>query len=221
MENLHVIVGGFMSVDGKIAPVNRNGREFSQYMKLEHEQILHEIRASVDAIIVGVNTVKFDNPTLTVRKVKGKNPLRVILDSQVQTPIDSKIFDTEKASTLIVVAKNAPMSRVNLVKNKNVDVLYSSDSERVDLHDLLSELSRRGVKRVLVEGGGEVRWSFFEQKLVDELFVWIMPTIWGGRTAPTLVEGVGFLEAKEAVELEFKSVDRVSDMLILWFNVKN
>jgi len=210
-----------MSVDGKIAPVNRNGREFSQYMKLEHEQILHEIRASVDAIIVGVNTVKFDNPTLTVRKVKGKNPLRVILDSQVQTPIDSKIFDTEKASTLIVVAKNAPMSRVNLVKNKNVDVLYSSDSERVDLHDLLSELSRRGVKRVLVEGGGEVRWSFFEQKLVDELFVWIMPTIWGGRTAPTLVEGVGFLEAKEAVELEFKSVDRVSDMLILWFNVKN
>ncbi|MCL2287675.1 MAG: 2,5-diamino-6-(ribosylamino)-4(3H)-pyrimidinone 5'-phosphate reductase [Candidatus Bathyarchaeota archaeon] len=219
MEDIHVIVGGFMSTDGKIAPANHKGREFSQYMKPQHEQILHEIRASVDAIIIGVNTVIADDPTLTVRKTTGKNPLRVVLDSQAQTPLESKILNTINAPTLIVVAKDAPQNKTDLLKNKDVDIMYSSAKKRVDLTELFTELAKRGVKRVLVEGGGEVRWSFFEQGLVDELFVWIMPTIWGGRDAPTLVEGSGFLKAKDAVNLEFKSINQVEDILILWFNV--
>jgi len=214
-----------MSVDGKIAPANRVGREFSQYMKPQHEQILHSIRASVDAVIIGVNTVIADNPTLTVRTVEGKNPLRVIIDSKARTPINSKILNTttnNDAATLIAVTKNASKSKIESIKNKNVAILYSSDPKRVDLNELLVELSTKyGVKRVLVEGGGEVRWSFFEQKLVDELFVWIMPTIWGGREAPTLVEGSGFLKAKDAVNLEFKTINQVEDVLIVWFNVKS
>ena len=210
-----------MSVDGKIAPANYRGREFSQYMKPQHEQILHSIRASVDAVIVGVNAVIADDPSLTVRKVEGKNPLRVIIDSQARTPIDSKILDTKKALTLIAVAKDSPKDKIDLLRSKNVAVMHSSSLKRVDLKELLTELSTKwGVKRVLVEGGGEARWSFFEQKLVNELFVWIMPTIWGGRDAPTLVEGPGFLKAKEAVNLTFKSVDKVEDIIILWFNTK-
>jgi len=209
-----------MSTDGKIAPANRKGREFSQYMKPRHEQILHEIRDSVDAIIIGVNTVIADDPTLTVRKIKGNNPLRVVLDSHAHIPIDSKILNTENAPTLIAVAKDAPKTKIDLLKNKNISIMQSSTNKKVNLNELLAELSKRGVKRVLVEGGGEVRWSFFEQRLVDELFVWIMPTIWGGQDAPTLVEGCGFLKAKDAVNLEFKSINHIEDMLILWFNVK-
>jgi 2,5-diamino-6-hydroxy-4-(5-phosphoribosylamino)pyrimidine 1'-reductase len=221
MEGIHVIVGGFMSTDGKIAPVSRKGREFSQYMKSQHKQILHEIRANVDAIIIGVKTVLADDPTLTVRQAKGKNPLRVVLDSQAQTPIDAKILNTEKASTLIAVTKDAPKNKMDLLKNKNVDILMqSSNSKKIDLTELLTELKKRGVKRVLIEGGGEVRWSFFEQKLVNELFVWIMPTIWGGQHAPTLVEGTGFTKAKNATHLEFKSINQVENILILWFTVK-
>jgi len=231
MDGIHVIVGGFMSIDGKIAPANRKGREFSQYMKPQHEQILHNIRASVDAVIIGVNTVIADNPTLTVRKAEGKTPIRVILDSQAQTPLDSKILDPKENSTpttkaarpttLIAVTKDALKDKIELLKNKDVDILYSSSQKRVDIKEVLAELSANyGVKRVLVEGGGEVRWSFFEQKLVDELFVWITPTIWGGYDAPTLVEGSGFLKAQEAVNLEFKSINQIGDILILWFNVK-
>jgi 2,5-diamino-6-(ribosylamino)-4(3H)-pyrimidinone 5'-phosphate reductase len=210
-----------MSIDGKIAPANRRGREFSQYLKPTHEQILHEIRANVDAVIVGVNTVIADDPTLTVRTVKGKNPLRVILDSYARTPVDSKILDTKNASTLIAVAKGAPQSKIDLLKNKNKDIdVVCFSKQKVDLHELLAELSKRGVKRVLVEGGGEVRWSFFEQNLVDELFVWIMPTVWGGQTAPTLVEGQGFLNAKHAINLKLDNINQVEDILILWFSVK-
>jgi len=224
LVDVHVIEGGFMSIDGKIAPANRNGREFSQYMEPVHERVLHGVRAGVDAIIVGVNTVIADDPSLTVRSVEGKNPLRVVIDSQARTPLDSKVLNTNngEVKTLIAVTKNAPKNKIDLFKNKNVDIMYSSSTEKVDLNELLSELSARyGVKRVLVEGGGELRWSFFEQKLVDELFVWIMPTIWGGRDAPTLVEGSGFLKTQDAIHLEFKSVTPVEDILILWFNVKH
>jgi len=219
LRGMHVIVGGLMSADGKIAPANHKGREFSQYMTSQHEQLLHEIRASVDAVIIGVNTVIADDPSLTVRRAKGRNPLRVILDSQAKTPIESKILNIEEAPTLIAVAKDAPNDKIDLFKSKNVDILFSS-TQKIDLNELLVKLSERGVKRVLVEGGGEVRWSFFEQKLVDELFVWIIPAIWGGRNAPTLVDGAGFLSAEDAVNIELKSVKQVEGILILWFSVK-
>jgi 2,5-diamino-6-hydroxy-4-(5-phosphoribosylamino)pyrimidine 1'-reductase len=217
---MHVIVGGFMSADGKIAPANRKGREFSQYMKPNHERLLHEIRGSVDAVIVGVETVLADNPSLTLRRVEGKNPLRVILDSQARTPLDSKIVNTQEASTLIAVSKDVSKEKTDLLKNRNVDVLFSSSAQKVDLNELLVELANRGVKRVLVEGGGEVRWSFFEQRLVDELFVWVVPAVWGGRTAPTLVEGAGFLRAEDAVNLELESIRQVEDILVLWYSIR-
>jgi 2,5-diamino-6-hydroxy-4-(5-phosphoribosylamino)pyrimidine 1'-reductase len=208
-----------MSVDGKIAPSNHKGREFSQYMTSTHEQLLHEIRANVDAVIIGVNTVIADNPVLTVRKVEGKNPIRVILDSQARTPVESKILNTKEAPTIIAVAKGAPKDKIDAFKNKNANVLVSS-TKKINLPQLFANLAKRGVKRVLVEGGGEVRWSFFEQKFVDELFVWVVPAIWGGRNAPTLVEGAGFLRAEDAVNLEFKHVNQVEGLLTLWFNVK-
>ena len=220
MRDVHVIVGGFMSLDGKTAPSDRKGREFSKYMTPEHERLLHEIRADVDAIIVGVETVIADNPSLTVRNVQGKNPLRVVLDSHARTPLDSKILNTQEAPTLIAIAKDAPKEKMELLKTRNVEVFVSSAQEKVDLNELIAELAKRGVKRVLVEGGGEVRWSFFEQKLVDELFVWVMPTVWGGRNAPTLVEGAGFLRAEDAVGLELESIKQAGDFLVLWFTVK-
>jgi 2,5-diamino-6-hydroxy-4-(5-phosphoribosylamino)pyrimidine 1'-reductase len=220
LKDVHVIVGGFMSVDGKIAPADHNGHEFSQYMTFQHEQLLHEIRANVDAVIIGVNTVIADNPLLTVRTVEGKNPLRVVLDSHARIPIESKILNTKEAPTLIVVTTDAPKDKIDLLKNKNADILLLPDQKKIDLNKLLAKLYDRGVKRVLIEGGGEVRWSFFEQKLVDELFVWITPTIWGGRAAPTLVGGLGFVKANDAVNLEFKSIKQVENILILWFNIK-
>ncbi len=220
MEDVHVIVGGFMSLDGKTAPANRKGREFMQFMAPEHERLLHEIRASVDAIIVGVDTVIADDPSLTVRAVKGKNPLRVVLDSQARTPLDSKILYTHEAPTLIAVAKEASKEKTDLLKGKHAEVMVSSAEKKVDPKELMAELGRRGVRKVLVEGGGEVRWSFFEQKLVDEVFVWVMPTVWGGRDAPTLVEGSGFLRAEDAVGLELESIKQVKDILVLWFTVR-
>jgi 2,5-diamino-6-(ribosylamino)-4(3H)-pyrimidinone 5'-phosphate reductase len=96
----------------------------------------------------------------------------------------------------------------------------SRSTDRVDLRELTEELKNRGIKKILVEGGGETRWSFFKENLVDEFFVWIMPYIWGGRNAPTLVDGEGFIKAEDAVHLKLKSTKLVNDILILWFSAK-
>jgi 2,5-diamino-6-(ribosylamino)-4(3H)-pyrimidinone 5'-phosphate reductase len=218
MYGVRVTVGGFMSIDGKIAPSDRVGRKFFKFMTGRHLKMLHRIRSRTDAIVVGVGTVIADNPSLTVRAVKGKNPLRVVLDSNARTPLDSKIMD-RAAPTIIAVNKNAPKSRIELLRKKT-EVLVLNRSERVDLRGLLRELRKRGVRRVFVEGGGETRWSFFKEGLVDDFFVWIMPTIWGGRDAPTLVDGDGFLDADEAVPLKLRNTRVVDNLLVLSFRVE-
>jgi 2,5-diamino-6-(ribosylamino)-4(3H)-pyrimidinone 5'-phosphate reductase len=220
LKNIKVIIGGFMSIDGKTAPANRIGRIFTKFMTPQHQKILHRLRASVDAIIIGVDTVLADDPSLTVREVKGKNPIRVVLDSSARTPLTSRILNTEEASTIIVATQKASKEKIEALKSKKVEVIVSSSPERVDLKELTEELKNREIKKVLVEGGGEVRWSFFKENLVDEFFVWIMPYVWGGRNAPTLVDGEGFLKAEDAVPLKLKSMKVVKDILILWFSVK-
>ncbi|MDR1992355.1 MAG: 2,5-diamino-6-(ribosylamino)-4(3H)-pyrimidinone 5'-phosphate reductase [Nitrososphaerota archaeon] len=220
MHDIEVIVGGFMSIDGKIAPDNRNGKEFMQFMTARHKEMLHDIRASVDAIVVGVDTVLADNPALTVRYVDGKNPLRIVLDNHAQTPLTAKILDTYQTPTLIATTKQASKEKIMSLKSRNIDVFISS-FEVVNLQELLGALKERGVKRVLVEGGAKVRWSFFEANLVDELFVWIMPYVWGGKNAPTLVDGAGFLRASEAKKLKLKSMEQVEGLVILWFSVES
>jgi 2,5-diamino-6-(ribosylamino)-4(3H)-pyrimidinone 5'-phosphate reductase len=206
-----------MSIDGKIAPVDRVGRKFFKFMTPQHQKMLHRIRSKTDAIIVGVDTVIADNPSLTVRNVKGKNPLRIVLDSNGRTPLDSKVMDGA-APTIIAVTKNAPKRRIELLRKKT-DVLVLKRSRKVDLRGLLRVLGRRGIRRVLVEGGGEIRWSFFKEGLVDDFFVWITPHIWGGRDAPTLVDGEGFLHADEAIPLKLDSMRVVDNILILSFHV--
>ncbi len=208
-----------MSVDGKIAPSNRVGRTFAKFMTKRHQKLLHRIRSRVDAIVVGVDTVVADNPSLTVREVRGKNPIRVVLDSNARIPLDSKLLDTRKAQTIIAVTRKAPKNRIESLKGRNAEVFVSTRSDKVDLKELLRELSNRGVATVLVEGGGETRWSFVKESLVDEFFVWIMPRIWGGRHAPTMVDGEGFTKPQEAVALKLKRMRIVDRILMLWFSV--
>jgi 2,5-diamino-6-hydroxy-4-(5-phosphoribosylamino)pyrimidine 1'-reductase len=220
LTDLDVIVGGFMSIDGKVAPANRVGRIFTPFMTSKHQKVLHKIRSEVDAVIVGVETVIADDPSLTVREVNGKNPLRVVLDSNARTPLNAKVLNSSEAQTLIVVSQNALKTKIDAIKNKKVEVFITGLSDQIDLNVLLKELSLRGVKKVLVEGGSEVRWSFFKEHLVNQMFVWVLPYVWGGRTAPTLVDGDGFLTAKEAVPLKLKNVDHIDDIIVLWFTVK-
>ena len=112
MSRPYVILGGFMSVDGKSAPANRKGRTFTPLLNEKLLSRLHKIRAGVDAVLVGAETVIEDDPKLTVRAVQGNNPLRVVLDSLVRTSLDSHIYKTEDARTILAVCHDAPEDKI-------------------------------------------------------------------------------------------------------------
>jgi len=211
---LKVIMNGAMTVDGKIATASGDSKISSN----EDLVRVHRLRASVDAIVVGISTILADDPQLTVRLVKGKNPTRVIVDSMGRIPIDSQIMRmATKIKTIIAATDQAPKEKILKLEDMGAQVLVISEGKRgqsaavphgVNLKDLFGRLEKMRLRRILVEGGGELNWSLLRLGFVDELTVTIAPKIAGGRLATTLVEGDGFDEIAQALRLKLGKVQR-------------
>jgi 2,5-diamino-6-(ribosylamino)-4(3H)-pyrimidinone 5'-phosphate reductase len=175
--------------------------------------------------MVGVGTVLADDPSLTVddpdrrraRRDRGdpENPARVVADSQVRTPTDAQVLD-EAATTYLLTSEAAPPDFVTEIEETGATVVTAGD-QRVDLAAALSELEADGIERLMVEGGGELIFSLFDAGLVDELSVFVGSTVIGGRQAPTLADGEGFVEDFPALDLQ--SVERIDDGVLLRWDV--
>ena len=211
---MKVIMNGAMTVDGKIAAASGDSRISSE----EDLVRVHKLRATVDAIVVGISTILADDPRLTVRLVKGKNPTRVVVDSRGRIPIDSQIIRmSSKIRTIIAVTIQAPEEKIRKLEDMGAEVLIMKEgksgqnaavSHGVDLKELFQKLRKMNLEKVLVEGGGELNWSLLHLGLVDELTVTIAPIIAGGRLATTLVEGDGFDKISKGIRLKLNKVER-------------
>lgn len=177
-----------MSIDGKIA--TRTGRsKFSSDKDLGR---VHRLRAGMDAILVGRNTVSVDDPYLTVRQARGRNPTRIILDPRASISLQSKIVRTAKeVPTIVVVTAQARPGRRSLLLERGLDVMQCGKS-KIGLRQMLYRLASRGIGSILVEGGGTTNWHFLKSGLVDEIIVTITPYVVGGKEAVSLVEGMGY-----------------------------
>jgi 2,5-diamino-6-(ribosylamino)-4(3H)-pyrimidinone 5'-phosphate reductase len=200
----YVIVNCAMSADGKIAGRDRRQVRISSEEDITRVKVL---RASVDAILVGIGTILADDPHLTLKGAsREENPLRVVLDSKGRTPADSRVLD-DRARTVIFTADGCQTSW------EGAEAVRCGTGE-VDLEAMLDQLGRMGVKRLMVEGGGKVLWSFFSSKLVDEYSVFVGPLVIGGWEAPTPVDGAGFIGA-EAMRLRFLGCEVLGDGVLL------
>lgn len=205
----YVILSAAMSIDGKIA--TRTGS--SKLSSGKDLVRVHKLRTSVDAILVGKNTIYVDDPSLTVRHVKGRNPIRIVLDPEAQTSLDSRIVRTSRAvPTMIIVTELASSKKMSLLARKGLQVVRCGKS-KIDLKRLLSLLFKQGIKKILVEGGGTTNWYFLKEKLVDEILVTVTPYIIGGKEAVSLVEGGGFDDISHSFKL--KEVKRIGNELVL------
>ncbi len=199
-----------MSLDGKIAFADARPARLSN---AEDTARVHRLRAEVDAVLVGVGTVLKDDPKLTVKPehAQGRNPLRIVLDSDGKTPEHAHVLDGT-ASTLIATTSGCtrefPKAEV-----------FRAGKDEVDLVAFLDYLSRRGVTHLLVEGGSTVIWSFLRQRLADELKVFVASTILGGHSAPTLTGGPGVRSMEEAFHLKLEKAERLGDGLLLEYTV--
>ncbi|QLH05326.1 2,5-diamino-6-(ribosylamino)-4(3H)-pyrimidinone 5'-phosphate reductase [Nitrosopumilus oxyclinae] len=207
----YVILSAAISVDGKIA--TRTGDSKLSSDKDLHR--LHKLRAKVDAIIIGKNTLMRDDPLLTVRYSKGKNPIRIILDSKGEISDKSKILQTSaKVPTIIAVSKKITKSNLQKLNNFPVQVIITGEKS-VNIKSLLKKLSEKKIKKILVEGGGTVNWEFIKQNIFDELIITISPFVIGGNDSISFVQGIGFDKISKSPNLHLKSVKRLKNHLVL------
>lgn len=176
-------------------------------------RLAHRLRREHDAIIVGIGTVLADDPELTVRLVKGRNPLRVVIDSELRTPLDARVLaGGAAAGTLMAAAANADPRRVSEMEKLGATVLRlpaASDGSGVDIARLLRELSRRGIASVLVEGGRGVITSLLAAREVDRLIVVIAPKIIGKGTEA--IGDLGIARLSEAITFSSVKIRRLGD----------
>ena len=182
------------SLDGKIATGTGDSKWISGD---DSRSYVHELRRGADAVMVGANTVRRDDPLLLSGLSRGKQPVRVIVGGRSALPSGAKIFsDSHKAPVIVV----RPAGRLE---------------KKVDLNKLLMALAKRGITNILVEGGGELIAGLVKEGLVDRFLVFIAPKIIGGRNAKTAVEGSGIEKIKDALKLKNMSVKRFKEDILI------
>jgi riboflavin-specific deaminase-like protein len=165
------------TLDGRIA--TRTGQ--SQWITGEPARALaHELRATHDAVLVGIGTVLHDDPRLTVRLVDGPDPLRVVADTTLRIPLECTLLTEQPERTIVVAAEDAPPERVEAVRKLGARVVFGRrDGDRLDLADLLGRLHELGIRSLMVEGGSGIVTSLLRAGLVDRLVVCIAPKVLG------------------------------------------
>ena len=203
----YVIFNTAISLDGR---VGKRDEQIVFSNKLDNYRV-HTLRGSVDAVMVGVETVISDDPNLGMSEVV-KDPYRVIIDGKGEIPLDSRVFD-EPERVIVVVSKGASKSVVRRLEDKGVDVLVIGEHV-VNLKELLWALYRRGIKKTLLEGGGSLSRRMFNEGFVDEVYITVAPILIG--------EGVDLFQGQldRHIKLTLEGILQYGDQVVLHYLVK-
>jgi diaminohydroxyphosphoribosylaminopyrimidine deaminase/5-amino-6-(5-phosphoribosylamino)uracil reductase len=183
------------TLDGRIATATGHSQWVSSPPSL---RLAHALRAVHDAILVGAGTVLADDPELTVRLVKGRNPLRIVLDVDLRLPLTSRVLKNQaQARTMVVTSPDAPPEKMAALHGMGIDTLCVDETSpgHIDLGKLLRALGDREIASILVEGGAAVLTSFLKEGLADRLVVIVAPKIIGKG-----IEAIGDLGARSMDE---------------------
>ncbi len=198
------------TLDGRISTSSGDSRWISSPASL---RFAHRLRAIHDAILVGAGTVRADNPRLTCRLVKGRDPLRIVMDSGLNLPLDREIF-SDGGRTLAVCTELAPGEKRSALLERGIDILEigKTGENRPSLPTLLQELGRREITSLLVEGGADIATAFLREGLVDQLLVIVAPKIVG--TGKNSIGNLGIEKMADALKFSCRKVTRRGDDLI-------
>jgi diaminohydroxyphosphoribosylaminopyrimidine deaminase / 5-amino-6-(5-phosphoribosylamino)uracil reductase len=185
------------SLDGRIATISGDSRGISGPAALDH---LHALRAAVDAVVVGVGTVIADDPRLTVRRVDGRHPVRVVIDPDHRAPSDARCFDDDGTARFRVSTGRCHVSgdedrsgRVSPAEDpRGVSaIVLPREGHSIDPARIIADLFQRGLRRILVEGGADTLSRFLSAGVVDRLHILMAPVILGSGKAGVELAPIG------------------------------
>jgi len=211
-----VIVKGALTLDGRIATRAGNSKWITNE---KSRKFVHSLRKRVDAIMVGVETIIADNPLLTpyLTRNSAPDPVRVIADTNLRVPLDSRVLDSGTSALTLMAAG----SRVSNTKRKKIEglgarvVRCEMRDGRIDLADLLDKLAEMSICSVLVEGGGTLFGSIIRERLVDKFYIFLAPKILGGDNGVPFTRGPGCDSIKDCLTLKPLTVRRFDDDIMI------
>jgi len=201
------------TIDGRIATVTGDARFISSFPALRYA---HYLRSIHDAVLVGIGTVLRDDPALTVRHIKGRNPLRVVVDTKLRiSPSAQVLKEQDKAKTIIATTSYRDQNKYSILQERGIEILEVAEnsSGSVDLKGLFSALGKRGVSSILVEGGSALITSLVKEQLFDRLVVIVAPKLLG--TGIDALGNLEILQIEGAIKLSFLTIKRLGNDLII------
>ncbi len=209
----YVVMKYAMSADGKIASYTGASKWITGEKAREN---VHFLRHKYTAIMAGVGTVLADNPMLTCRIPNGKNPVRIICDTNLRTPLASNIVSTANDVKTIIATCSEDADKIKQYTEKGCEVLFVPEKNgHVDLNKLMVLLGEKGIDSILLEGGAELNWSAVESGIVSKVLTYIAPKIIGGSGAKTPIGGRGFAEMSEVLHLKNSVVTKIGEDFLI------
>lgn len=209
-----VVLKAAMTLDGKIATATGQSKWITNETSRAYGYKLRDI---YDGIMVGINTVIEDNPMLTARVDGGKNPIRIVVDSNLKIDINANVVQDKSAKTIVATTDKADKDKILKLQAQNVDVIVvdKDENDKVDIEKLLNILGQQNICSILVEGGATLSGSFVAKKLVDKVYFFIAPKIIGGKEAKTPVAGTGILNLQEALTLKDIQIEKLEEDILI------
>lgn len=208
----YVLLKTAMTIDGKIATHTGNSRWVSGE---QSRRKVHELRHSLMGIMVGINTVLKDNPSLNCRlgeDVSVRQPVKIIIDSLLRTPLNARLWDD--GDVIIATTEQVSEESKSKYEAQGAKIIIAG-MKQISLPLLMQKLGELGIDSVLLEGGATLNASALKDNIVDEVWTFIAPKIIGGKTAPTAVGGEGIAFMKDALPLQQLTVESSGDDILL------
>jgi diaminohydroxyphosphoribosylaminopyrimidine deaminase/5-amino-6-(5-phosphoribosylamino)uracil reductase len=200
------------TLDGKIATKTNSSKWITGELA---RQYVHELRHQYDAILVGINTILNDNPSLNCRlSGKKKNPIRIVLDNNLQIPLDAKVIKSAE-TPLIIFTVSDHSEKINKLNKLGAEVIVQNGKTKIDIKSVLKVLARKQITSILVEGGSEILWTFFANGLVDKFYKFVAPKIIGGKSSIPIVGGEGVDVIESAIKMKWHEVKFLGDDILM------
>ena len=214
----YVLMKYAMTADGKIATSTGESKWITgETARTKVQQTRHQY----SAIMVGVETVLADNPMLNARMPNAKQPVRVVCDSQLRTPLDCQLVQTAKEYRTVIATVCEDLQKIEQYRPLGVEVMVcKARNKRVDLDDLLQKLGEMQIDSLLIEGGSSLNFSALESGVVNRVHCYIAPKLVGGKQAKTPIGGEGIDDLSQAVKLKLVSMEMVGEDILIDYEVE-